>query len=67
MLQTDIPEDSAEWSPQDLDGADTLPDDLPVDVNWDDLLPSASAPSTQGDEGNEGDVGAQNTAGESLR
>jgi RNA polymerase sigma-54 factor len=60
-------EEAPDWSSQELNAATTLPDDLPVDVNWDDLLPSASAPAPQGDDPNEGDFSAQNSASDSLR
>tara|TARA_B110000503_G_scaffold13903_1_gene18909 strand:- start:27546 stop:29051 length:1506 start_codon:yes stop_codon:yes gene_type:complete len=61
------PEEPPDWSSQELDGTANLSDDLPVDVNWDDLLPSASAPAPQGDDQNDGDFSAQNSASESLR
>jgi RNA polymerase sigma-54 factor len=60
-------EEPADWSSQELDGSSSMTDDLPVDIQWDDLLPSASAPSSQGDENNDGDFTAQNSAVESLR
>jgi RNA polymerase sigma-54 factor len=46
-----------------------IPDDLPVDTQWDDLLPSASAsaPAPSADENFEGDIGATNTGSDSLR
>lgn len=46
-----------------------VPDDLPVDTQWDDLLPSASAsaPAPSADENFEGDIGATNTGSDSLR
>ncbi len=61
------PEEPPDWSSQELDGTANLSDDLPVDVNWDDLLPSSSAPAPQGDDQNDGDFSAQNSASESLR
>tara|TARA_R110002072_G_scaffold86030_2_gene194315 strand:- start:24340 stop:25845 length:1506 start_codon:yes stop_codon:yes gene_type:complete len=61
------PEEPPDWSSKELDGSSTLSDELPVDVQWDDLLPSSSAPSPQGDDGAEGDFSAQNSASESLR
>lgn len=64
---SDSAEEAPDWSAQELDAATNLPDELPVDVNWDDLLPSASAPAPQGDDHNEGDFSAQNSASESLR
>jgi RNA polymerase sigma-54 factor len=60
-------QETNDWDPQEWDGQTSLPDELPVDVQWDDLLPSASAPSPQGDEGSESDIGVQNSAVESLR
>ena len=60
-------EESPDWSSQELDGSISMADDLPVDIQWDDLLPSASAPSSQGDDNNDGDFAAQNSASESLR
>lgn len=60
-------EETMDWSSQELDGAVGMADDLPVDIQWDDLLPSASAPSSQGDDNPESDFTAQNSASESLR
>ena len=47
----------------------SMPDELPVDAQWDDLLPSASAPATSpdDDEYSDQDVGGRNIANESLR
>ncbi len=54
--------ETADWEPN-------LPDELPVDTQWDDLLPSAStpppAPSTDDSSGN--DLEARNAAGQSLQ
>ena len=61
------PEEPPDWSSKELDGAASMSDDLPVDVQWDDLLPSASAPAPQGDDNSDGDFSAQNSATESLR
>ena len=44
-----------------------IPEDLPVDTEWDDLLPSASAPAPQGDQHYADDPGASNTSIDSLR
>ena len=44
-----------------------LPDDLPVDTQWDDLLPSASAPMPASDEGMDNDLDARNASSSSLR
>ncbi|MCB1688164.1 MAG: RNA polymerase factor sigma-54 [Halioglobus sp.] len=64
---SDTPEDAPDWSSQELDGTSSMSDELPVDVQWDDLLPSASAPLSQGDDNNDSDFAAQNSASESLR
>ncbi len=72
--------DSSEWDPNtDANlsegdaaasaGADSgIPDELPVDTQWDDLLPSASAPQAPApmDDG-EGDFESRNSHRESLR
>ncbi|MDP4788505.1 MAG: RNA polymerase factor sigma-54 [Haliea sp.] len=48
--------------------SNTLPDELPVDTQWDDLLPSSSAPaSQQGDDAFEGDFDTRNNARDSLQ
>jgi len=57
-------DESTEWG---SDDSITMPDDLPVDIQWDDLLPSASAPAPMGDEYFDGDMAARNTISESLR
>ena len=44
-----------------------LPDELPVDTQWEDILPSASAPSTPASGGSEIDFEANNSAVESLQ
>ena len=56
--------DDADWN---ADDATTMPDDLPVDVQWDDLLPSSSAPAPQGEDQFDGDSSERNTSSESLR
>ena len=62
---TDASADSTEW---DSDTAQmTLPDELPVDTQWEDLLPSASAPPPQGDDFSDMDFEGRNSASESLR
>ena len=43
-----------------------LPDDLPVDTQWDDLLPSASAPPPPPDEAGDTDFATRNSPSESL-
>lgn len=60
-------DEAPDWSSQELDSATNLTDDLPVDTNWDDLLPSASAPPPMGDDQNDADFSTQNSASESLR
>ncbi|MGI9321611.1 MAG: RNA polymerase factor sigma-54, partial [Thiogranum sp.] len=59
-LEGNAQEDAAEW-----DGA--LPEELPVDTQWDDLLPSASAPPSQSEPQPDSDFEARNSSGESLR
>ncbi len=62
---TDTAGDSAEW---DSDTAQmTLPDELPVDTQWEDLLPSASAPPPAGEDFSNMDFEGRNAASESLR
>ena len=53
----------------DISELTSIPDELPVDAQWDDLLPSASAPATSPDDAEyfDQDVGARNIASESLR
>jgi len=61
----DTLEDSAEF-----EGASTemsLPDDLPVDTQWEDLLPSASAPAPAGDDLSDTDFESRNASSDSLR
>jgi RNA polymerase sigma-54 factor len=60
-------DESAEWSLNEPQDFAELPKDLPVDVQWDDLLPSASAPAPQGDEHLDDDLAARNSVSESLR
>jgi RNA polymerase sigma-54 factor len=60
-------DESAEWSLDEPQASADLPKDLPVDVQWDDLLPSSSAPAPQGDENLDDDLAARNSASESLR
>jgi RNA polymerase sigma-54 factor len=52
--------DDFEW-----DGA--LPEELPVDTQWDDLLPSASAPPSSGDGMADSDFESRNSSSETLR
>ncbi|MCB1853935.1 MAG: RNA polymerase factor sigma-54 [Pseudomonadales bacterium] len=44
-----------------------LPEDLPVDTQWDDLLPSGSAPMPLADDNGDSDFEARNAPSESLR
>lgn len=60
-------DDGSEWASNESNEPTTMPDDLPVDIQWEDLLPSASAPAPQGDEFFDGDMGSRNSASESLR
>ena len=63
-------EDSVDWSDDTShDAADgALPDELPVDTRWEDLLPSGSAPPPPvNDEQPDSDFEARNTPRESLR
>ncbi|MFK7977610.1 MAG: RNA polymerase factor sigma-54 [Halioglobus sp.] len=46
---------------------DSLPDELPVDTQWEDLLPSSSAPAASGEDFMDGDSDSRNPASESLR
>jgi RNA polymerase sigma-54 factor len=57
---TDSPDDSGEW---DIG----LPEDLPVDTQWDDLLPAASASSFSGDDLTDTGFESRNAASDSLR
>lgn len=56
---------SSDWEAQST--GDTLPDELPVDTQWEDLLPSASAPGPAGDDFSEMDTDSRNASGETLR
>jgi RNA polymerase sigma-54 factor len=51
---------------EDPDWGANIPDELPVDTQWEDILPS-SAPVSQSHDGPEIDFASQNSAGESLR
>jgi RNA polymerase sigma-54 factor len=57
--------EDSQWEAADT-GA-TIPEDLPVDTQWEDLLPSASAPLPQGDDFGDNDFDARRTASDSLR
>lgn len=60
-------EQATDWGTRELDGGLSMPDELPVDVQWDDLLPSASAPNPQGDDNFESDLGSRSPVAQSLR
>ena len=49
------------------DSQDVIPDDLPVDTQWDDLLPSGSAPPPAADDQSESDFESRNSAQQSLQ
>ena len=56
----------AEQSPV-ADPADVLPDDLPVDTQWDDLLPSGSAPPPPPDDLVDSDFESRSSSQQSLQ
>lgn len=56
--------DGEDWQSE---GESVLPDDLPVDTQWDDLLPSASAPPPPPEDFGDGDFEARNAPSESLQ
>ena len=60
-------QDAAGESSADADWDGNLPEELPVDTQWDDLLPSASAPMGASDDMPDSDFESRNTAGESLQ
>ncbi len=65
---TDSPErSSAELPDDDIDWTAGLPDDLPVDTQWDDLLPSTSASAYTGDDASDTGFESRNAASDSLR
>ena len=57
--------DDTEWDSSQM--ATTLPEELPVDTQWEDLLPSASAPPPTGDDLYDSDFESRNSASSSLR
>ena len=57
---SDLPGDDVDW-------AENLPDDAPVDTQWDDLLPAASASSYSGDDLSDYGLDSRNAASDSLR
>jgi RNA polymerase sigma-54 factor len=44
-----------------------MPEDLPVDTQWDDLLPSASAPTAPPEDHPDNDIDSRNATSDSLR
>ena len=58
-------QDDTGTSPDEWDGS--LPEELPVDTQWEDLLPSASAPAPAPDDSPDSDFEARNAVGESLQ
>ena len=58
-------QDDTGSSPDEWDGS--LPEELPVDTQWEDLLPSASAPAPAPDDSPDSDFEARNAVGESLQ
>lgn len=66
MEQTAAAEETnPDWEPQ--TDSDLMPDELPVDTQWDDLLPSSSAPAPSSEDFIDGDSDSRNPASESLR
>ena len=64
QTQENAAADNDDWN-----GAEepVMPDDLPVDTQWDDLLPSASAPPALPDDFDDSDFEARNSPSESLQ
>ena len=60
-------EDGTDWAANELNESSTIPEDLAVDVQWDDLLPSASAPPPPDDDYTDSDAASRSSANESLR
>ncbi len=68
----DEPQDAPEYNPAELPDNDAdwtagLAEDLPVDTQWDDLLPAASASSFSGDDLADSGLENSNPASDSLR
>ncbi|MAT94746.1 MAG: RNA polymerase factor sigma-54 [Halioglobus sp.] len=57
--------DSDSWDSD--QGQAAMPEDLPVDTQWDDLLPSASAPAPAGEDFPDNDFDNRNSSSDSLR
>ncbi len=45
----------------------SLPEELPVDTQWEDLMPSSSGPASSGEDSFDGDYDSRNNATESLQ
>ena len=65
QLATESKDDNSDWETRAEEMS--LPDDLPVDTQWEDLLPSASAPPAQNEDYADADFEGRNSASESLR
>ena len=65
QLATESKDDNSDWETRAAEMS--LPDDLPVDTQWEDLLPSASAPPAQNEDYADTDFEGRNSASESLR
>ncbi|MFV8820128.1 RNA polymerase factor sigma-54 [Haliea sp. E17] len=57
--------ESAELNEANTTGSESMPDDLPVDTRWEDLLPSSSSPAPAPME-DDGDFESRNSSRESL-
>jgi len=64
---TEPPQDAQVDSMQDGEWADTIPNELPVDTQWEDLLPSSSAPTRTAPEGAEMDFDQRNSVEPELQ
>ncbi|MBT4519798.1 MAG: RNA polymerase factor sigma-54 [Halieaceae bacterium] len=62
-LAATTPESTASES----DWENSLPDELPIDTKWEDVLPSSSAPTTQYSEPADTDFEGRNSSSESLQ
>ncbi|MDZ7784416.1 MAG: RNA polymerase factor sigma-54 [Halioglobus sp.] len=65
QLATDGAPESGEWHSSEHEP--TMPEDLPVDTQWEDLLPSASAPPATPDDYMDSELDGRNTASDTLR
>jgi RNA polymerase sigma-54 factor len=66
--QPDKDEELTELQAGDSDNwENALPDELPVDTQWDDLLPSSSAPPASKEESQYNDLDSRNSTSDSLR